>query len=833
MQRIRVRRRDEREILTRPLAAGRRQRISPGSALSSRLRPPAHSHPLSFLCLITNQDLITVWSGKDGPTLVSAAVYDAPTGRLVAAAADDGAGASSHCLLSWDAAAPEGSLPTIADMVTLPGRVVGLVSAGGPDAPTFVVFEDGRAVLAATAGTVVQAVVPASSRRTVLAAVGGGGAVAVITVAGTGSEALKVSLYGADGGALVQGAAVPGPPGSSSPTIAAAALCGGHNSAAHPLMLALAWADGVLSLAPLSASGGLGAPRFRRLHGFTSKPVAPAPAPAPAGRKRSNGDAPTPVTASDSLALVEDGAGGVLVAYPTRAGLAVLAVDGPLAAPRCAPAGVPAPPPPRSGAGGLHLTRLLTDDVGPNQCALLLSGPGGAVCTRLDTPPPGLASLIGSCPDDEGEGAEAAATAAATLAHPAWADVAAGGGDGNAATTTTTTTTAALATPLDVAALGGPTPGTATGPAAAARKAAAAAAQAVCELENALASRGSNASTATAPPGPAATAAADSFADAAGLTPLPADVLARGAAAAAGLGAWAAVKRALASQALPSLACAGGLIPAAAAAGEADLVALLLRIPDCPPEDAAALVEACLGGAWGGDGAAALPTAAAKRRAAALTSWRARLDKTAAGAVTDAEHAPAGPVRERAALRAAAAVAAVDGSFATAAGGSDAAYLLHGLVAGPRDEAALAASAGRLSPGAAPALACYLAAWARVLGGGGSGGGPAPAAAAPALGCPPPPPLIVPTISDVAAWASALVDAHLVALAGAARGGGPAAAAVRDLHALACVEAQDAAALAPLAGAAAHIAAAAPLPDMAVAAATVYSVELLDLGGAA
>ena len=33
-------------------------------------------------------------------------------------------------------------------------------------------------------------------------------------------------------------------------------------------------------------------------------------------------------------------------------------------------------------------------------------------------------------------------------------------------------------------------------------------AQAVCELENALASRGSNASTATAPPGPAATAAA-------------------------------------------------------------------------------------------------------------------------------------------------------------------------------------------------------------------------------------------------------------------------------------------------------------------------------------
>ena len=102
----------------------------------SPLRP--RRPPLTFFFfffLVTNQDLITVWSGTDGPTLVSPAVFDGPTGRLVAAASDaGGAGepgpSSPHSLLSWDAAAPEGSLPTLADAVTLPVRVATLVSDG-------------------------------------------------------------------------------------------------------------------------------------------------------------------------------------------------------------------------------------------------------------------------------------------------------------------------------------------------------------------------------------------------------------------------------------------------------------------------------------------------------------------------------------------------------------------------------------------------------------------------------------------------------------------------------------------------------------------------------
>jgi hypothetical protein len=98
--------------------------------------PPPTSHLFFFFFfLVTNQDLITVWSGTDGPTLVSPAVFDGPTGRLVAAASDaGGAGepgpSSPHSLLSWDAAAPEGSLPTLADAVTLPVRVATLVSDG-------------------------------------------------------------------------------------------------------------------------------------------------------------------------------------------------------------------------------------------------------------------------------------------------------------------------------------------------------------------------------------------------------------------------------------------------------------------------------------------------------------------------------------------------------------------------------------------------------------------------------------------------------------------------------------------------------------------------------
>ena len=802
--------------------------------------------------MITNQDLITVWSGTDGAALVNAAVYDAPSGRLVAVVADGAdalASSSSTSLLSWDADAPEGSLSAIADSVSLSARAVGVVSGGVPDGRAFVVFEDGRAVPAATAAGAGAAPTSstkgggASSRRaTVVLAVGGGGVVAVISAAPSKGKSLHVSLFGPDGAALVQDAAMPSPPSSSS-TLAAAVLCGVHGAAsATPLTLALAWSDGVLTLVSVGA-GGLGAPRARRLPGFTAKPAAQAATAPAGGRKRppppaANGDTPG-AAAADYMALADDGAGGVLVAYPTPAGLALLAVDGPLAAPRCAPTPTPAPPASRSAIAGLHLTVLASEEAAPHQHVLLLSGPGGAVVARLDTPPPGLASLIGSCPPQEAGSAAAdadaagAAAAAATLIRPAWADMA-GAPCAAAGAAPGAAVGGGLATPLDAAALGGAA--APTGAAAAVAAAATAAARAVADLEATLTSRGGAAAastTATAAPGPAVTAPADAWADAATLAPLPADVLGRGAAAAGALGAWASVKRGLAAQPLPSLAPAPGLVPAAAAAGEADLVAALLRVPDLPPEDAAALVEACLAGAWGAGGGGG-SASAAKRRSSSLASWRARLDKTAAGAVTDAERAPPGPVRERATLRAAAAVAAVDASFAAAAGGSDAVYLLHGLVAGPRDEAALAAAAGRLSPSVAPALAAYLAAWARLLGAGPDATAAPAAAAAPALGCPPPPPLVVPTIADVAAWASALVDAHLVALAGAARGSGcgssATAGALRDLHALACAEAADAAALAPLAGAAAHIAAAAPLPDLAVAAATVYSVELLDLG---
>jgi hypothetical protein len=78
----------------------------------------------------------------------------------------------------------------------------------------------------------------------------------------------------------------------------------------------------------------------------------------------------------------------------------------------------------------------------------------------------------------------------------------------------------------------------------------------------------------------------------------------------------------------------------------------------------------------------------------------------------------------------------------------------------------------------------------------------------------------------VAAWAAALVDAHLAALAADPAGVAAAEALLRVVG----DEADDAAALAPLAGAAAHVAAGAPLPAGATAGAAVYSVELLDVG---
>jgi len=488
-----------------------------------------------------------------------------------------------------------------------------------------------------------------------------------------------------------------------------------------------------------------------------------------AGRKRAAARSDAPASSGPALTATADG-GLAVLHWGAGGDLRVALVDAALGAPRAT--ATVAPPP--GMAPSTHLTLV---DAGNG--ILLVIAPGGAACVTLDAGAGGgLASVVGAgAPSASARGffADAGAPAHGVVVEPAWATAAA-------------TPAAAPTDARAVAVAVEPAPGVAT-PSQPALEAA----TAVATMEAALASG----TTGAAP----AKAAAARWAAAAVLERPPADALARGAAVAGAHGAWDAVRAVLAHRTLRSGAAATGLLPAAAAAGEYRLLVAAAAAPHHDPADVAAVVaHALLGGA--------------AKHAAPLASLRRDAAAAAADAVAAAEAAPAGSAaRALAARKAAAAVAAVDGFE----GGE---LLLHTVVAAPRDDAALAASMAALPPAAAPLLAAYLAKWALAL------AGPAGGADGAGVGRPGKTLAPAPSLAAVAAWAAALVDAHLPALAG-----DPTCHdAVRALHAVAAAEADDAAALAPLAGAAAHVAAGAALPASATAAAAMYSVELLDVG---
>lgn len=293
-----------------------------------------------------------MWAAGDGPVLTTAPALDGPSGRLVAGADADGCG----CLLAWDADAGEGSLPSIADVVAVDGTVVAVVAVAG-GGPAHIVWEDGTAMLAAhalagRAAAKPKAAKKSAGRRTILAAAGAHGIAAVVTVptCKSGGGSVCVSAYSPDGTCLLQDKVVCGGGGGGGGgegcVPVSAAVCA-PAGAAHA-SLALAWADGSLTLVPLCGGGGggagtAGAGTTRRLPGFvagsTSGPAPAAAATAPAaGRKRTaaaTSAEPSTSSPTSSIALADDGAGGVLAAYPTGGGggggFAVVAVDGSLA----------------------------------------------------------------------------------------------------------------------------------------------------------------------------------------------------------------------------------------------------------------------------------------------------------------------------------------------------------------------------------------------------------------------------------------------------------------------------------------------------------------------
>ncbi|KAG1654607.1 hypothetical protein FOA52_009533 [Chlamydomonas sp. UWO 241] len=142
---------------------------------------------------------------------------------------------------------------------------------------------------------------------------------------------------------------------------------------------------------------------------------------------------------------------------------------------------------------------------------------------------------------------------------------------------------------------------------------------------------------------------------------------------------------------------------------------------------------------------------------------------------------------------------------------------LHALLSAPLDAPALHGCLARLSNRGVDRLLTYLAKWVdkytHVLGDG-------------AASVPLPSELLIPTFAQVLEWLRVLLDAHLARLL-MARQPHPAlpalAGALRDQMG-ACQQ------LLPLLGTAEHIRHAAPLPHPHVAAATQYTVELLDLG---
>lgn len=536
-----------------------------------------------------------------------------------------------------------------------------------------------------------------------------------------------------------------------------------------------------------------------------------------------------------------------------------------------APAGV-------VGAGG-HAGRDLASLVG----ALASTGSGRGGGSRLIA---AAAAAAGVAAFDDGSGEEEEAArdyssaSLPLLVQPAWATAL-----GKLSTAETGAATAAPAAAVAVpipslaAAAAAASASSRPSPSAAAPPPAhfVAAAEALKKMEAALLAASQSKTKASAAAA-AAAAAARSWAEAAAassstpdddsaspssshLPPLPSDLHGRAASAAARLGHWDSVKAALSALPLTHGGSCAGLMPAAAAAGEFEvLAAVASSAPDAPPADVAAVISLALSSA-----------PSHKGLSAARRAWRDTLTAAAEEAVSAAEEAAAfsrgnpgmGPLASALAAEAAAAVAAVSsfeggagGEGSSDGGGGGGELALHALLAAPRDDAALQAALRAVPAGVAPALARYLAAWATAL---------APLPAVPARHYPRRqqqqqrgngkshssrhqqhfrhPCGRLPTLCDVAAWASALVDAHLVALASsaAAAGAGAGAGGAEDdaegtrrsleaLRAVAAERAADAASLAPLFGAAGHVLCGSPLPSVAVAAAAAYSVEMLDLG---
>ncbi len=328
-------------------------------------------------------------------------------------------------------------------------------------------------------------------------------------------------------------------------------------------------------------------------------------------------------------------------------------------------------------------------------------------------------------------------------------------------------------------------------------------------------------------------------------------LLGRAAEALADGGLWELLRELLAEQPLQSLTHAPRLLPLAAAAQQHELVAELARAAEDVPADAllGALLQ-MLGddGGSGSKGAAAAAAARQAHRQRLRAAAQVVVDEAAAAAAASAAEASTGGwdggARARAWLACArVAAAAVDG-FAPRE------VCLHALAAVDADAVEVQVALQRLPARHVLRLLRYLAKWAgkfsdqpleaaaaeaaaataaaaaeEAAAGGAQGvqtrGGGARGARAPAV----PAELRCPGWGQVLDWLRALLDAHLAKLAMM-----PAAAApLRQLADRISGHAAATARLVPLRGVAEHMIGGGALPMVATAAASSYTVELLDL----
>lgn len=825
---------------------------------------------------------------------------------------------STTDLLSWPADVPEGSIDAVADRVRLPSRPIALLSGGRNQkgkSEAVVAFADGSgrsvrslrqgggaaaAAALASTGNKKGGARPATTSAAFLACLNTDGT-SVVSLVGAGVEGLSIRESTVD--AASSPSSFPLPAALPAPAAAIASASEGR--------AVVLCRDGTLLAFDLASGTASMAWRHRLAAFSASSSSSAAAAPTTPGSKKRGKAASSASPPPDPALVAVDGGRSVVAVFQSSAAPSVVravAIDAALGAPRGV-ALVELPALPQSSSSSTSAI-ISASPVSADSSALVASSRGTAFVVAEDVfaAPAGvigggmregndLASLVGALAngsggsgssrrlaaggvaafddeDNDDEGNKEAAkskngSSLPLLVQPTWA----------AALGKLSSAEEAEATAVATAAVAVPIPSLATTSSSSSSSFASlappahfvAAAEALKKMETALLA--ASQSKAETPSNAAAAAAARSWAEAAAasssldddnssnathLPPLPCDLHGRAASAAARLGHWDSVKAALAALPLTHGGSCAGLMPAAAAAGEFEVLAdVAASAPDAPPADVADVISL------------ALSPPQNKNLSAARRAWRDTLTAAAEDAVSAAEEAAAAadaaasrgnpamrPVTAALAAEAAAAVAAVS-SF-EGEGSDDGELALHSLLAAPRDDAALQAALRAVPAGVAPALARYLAAWATAL---------APLPAVPARHPQQPPRHQqqrgkhhsrqhshrrqqqqqqhpcgrLPTLCDVAAWASALVDAHLVALASSAaggagagaKGGGDAEGTRRSLEALRAVAAEraaDAAALAPLFGAAGHILCGSPLPSVAVVAAAAYSVEMLDLG---